>query len=193
MKSINAEYFTEDDLNQLGIKRVGLNVKISKNCTIVGLENISIGSNVRIDSNCVITATHGQIVLGNYIHIGAQCAILADAGFIMDDFSGLSHGVKVFTGCDDFSGEFLFNPMVPEKLTNVKRAPVALNQYALIGAGSVILPGVVISEGVAVGALSLVSKSLKSWAIYSGVPARRIRERKKDMIELSNQLKGELK
>ena len=49
----------------------------------------------------------------------------------------------------------------------------------MIGANSVVLPGVVIPEGVVVGAMSLVLQDtvLKPWTIYAGSPVRALRAR----------------
>lgn len=60
-----------------------------------------------------------------------------------------------------------------------------------MGSGSVILLGITIEEDVAVGALSLVNRNCQPFGIYSGVPARRIKERKTDLLELAKQLMQE--
>lgn len=88
MICLNADYYDENDLRNIGIKKVGAYVRIAKTCTIVGLDNIEIGNNVRIDANCVLTATNPErpMVIGNYIHIGSNCTILGNAGFEMKDF-----------------------------------------------------------------------------------------------------------
>jgi len=41
-----------------------------------------------------------------------------------------------------------------------------------------------IAEGCAVGAMSLVNRTTKAWGVYVGNPARRVKERKKDLLEL---------
>ena len=79
------------------------------------------------------------------------------------------------------------NPMVPDTYTNIQIADVRLCRHAIIGSGSVILPGVTIGEGVAVGALSLVKQDCKPFGLYTGVPARRTKERKTDLLELARQ------
>jgi len=54
------------------------------------------------------------------------------------------------------------------------------------------MPGVNIGEGCSVGAMSLVNKSIEPWGIYFGVPARRIKERKKNILELERQFLAEI-
>ena len=90
------------------------------------------------------------------------------------------------------SGSALTNPTVPAKYTNVVHADVSIGRHVIIGAGSVVLPGSTLEEGVAVGALSLVSKRCAAFGIYSGVPVRRIKERKKDLLELEKAFSFEL-
>ena len=66
----------------------------------------------------------------------------------------------------------------------MKSAPVFLKEHAIIGTGTVILPGVTIGKGSSVGALSFVSISLDEWGIYFGIPVRKINIRSKKILEL---------
>lgn len=182
-------YYSEADLAPLGFRSIGRNVQIARNCTIIGLENISFGDNVRIDGYCTITAAgHGSLDMGSYVHIAAYCLLSAADGITMRDFSGLSQGVRIYSRTDDYSGAVLTNPTVPTKYTGIARGAVVLAKHVIIGSGSVILPGVVAGEGAAVGALSLVTRNLDPWTLYAGSPARRLRERKRDLLALEADL-----
>ena len=186
-------YYTDKELKNADFKSIGKNVSISKNCTIIGLSNISIGNNVRIDGYCTIIAT-GELNIGSYVHIGAYCALFAKYGITIKDFCGLSQGVKIYTGSDDYGGEYLTNPTIPAKYTsNKNRGKVILNKHVLIGSGSVILPNVTIGKGSSVGALSLVSMSLDKWGVYFGSPVKKIKNRSKKLLELEKQLYQKLK
>lgn len=186
-------HYTEDDLAGEGFRALGHNVRIARNCTIVGAENISIGDNVRIDGYCtLIAAGAGRIDLGSFIHIGGYCALLAAEGITMDDFSGLSWGVQIYTRSDDFSGRSMTNPTVPTRYTGAKGGAVSLGRHVIIGAGCVVLPALTVGEGVAVGALSLVAGSLDEWGIYSGIPARHIKERSRQLLDLERSFLEEL-
>jgi acetyltransferase-like isoleucine patch superfamily enzyme len=59
--------------------------------------------------------------------------------------------------------------------TNVKRAPVKINDKAWIGFNAIILKGVNIGEGAVVGAGSVVTKDVPPYAIVAGNPAKVIR------------------
>lgn len=182
-------YYTENELIDAGFKSIGKNVCIAKNCTIVGLPNISIGDNVRIDGYCsIIASSSGKVTLGSYIHIGSYCLLSGGAGISMADFSGLSQGVKIYSKTDDYSGHHLTNPTIPEQYTGVSQGKVTLEKHVIIGSGSVILPAVTIAEGSSVGALSLVSKDLESWGVYFGAPARRLKRRSKNLLKLERDL-----
>lgn len=180
-------YWNSDDLRAFGFKSVGENCRIATNCSVHGVENMTLGDNVRIDGFCTIVAVRGSVTLGSYIHIGGYCHLSAAADFVMEDFSGLSQGSRVYTATDDYSGNGMTNPMVPEEYTNTKIAPVRLGKHVIIGSGTVILPGCDVGEGSSVGALSLVTKTLPEWGVYAGTPARRVGGRSRNLLDLEKQ------
>ena len=186
-------YYHDEELRTFGFKSIGKNVKIAKNCTIVGLSNISIGDNVIIDSFCSIIANGGSLKLGSFVHIGGFSHILANGGVEMKDFSGLSQGVKIYSKNDDYSGQFLTNSTIPEKYKNSKSGKVTINEHVIIGAGSIILPNVTIDVGVSVGALSLVSTNLESWHLYFGNPLRKLGKKSNDLLLKKEEFLKELK
>ena len=177
-------FYTKEQLNNIGFKSIGDNVLISTQTTIYGAERISIGNHVRIDDFCVISAGEGGIYLGNNIHIAVYCSIIGKGEVIMEDFSGLSSKVALYSSNDDYSGNFLTNPMVPSEYTNVTSGKVHLKKHVIVGAGSVILPNITLEEGVAIGSLSLVNKSIPEYMIAVGNPAKPIKPRKRELIQL---------
>lgn len=182
---LGGRFYTEDELTSAGFSRVGRNVKIHNRCSIYCPENISIGDNVRIDDFAVLIAT-GPVSLGNFTHIPNFCFIGANAGFEMQDFATLAPGVHIYTSSDDYSGEALTNAVVPKQFTGGTRSSVVLERHVIIGASSVVLPGVTIGEGSSVGALSLVKTDLEPWGIYCGCPVRRLRGRSKGLLALAS-------
>lgn len=176
-------YYQADELRKMGFKSVGKNVQIAKNCTIIGLENISMGDNVRIDDGVTIACARGYLKIGSYVHIAGNSHLACAGGITFSDFSGASQGVRIYSGSDDYSGKYLNNSTIPKEFRNVSIKPIVFGRYVIIGSGSVVLPGVIIAEGSCVGALSLVTKSLESWGVYFGVPAKKIKRRKNDLLE----------
>ena len=49
----------------------------------------------------------------------------------------------------------------------------------LIGSGSTLLPGVKLSTGVAIGAMSLVNKSCPAFGVYFGTPIKFLKKKYK--------------
>ena len=175
-------FYSKEEVMALGFKHCGENVLISRKASIYAPSDISIGENVRIDDFCILS---GNITLGNYIHIGAYSALFGGTkGISMMDFSGLSSRCVIYAETDDYSGGFLTNPTVPDEFRRVSGGPVILQKHVIIGSGTCILPDVVLAEGAAVGSMSLVNKSLDEWGIYAGIPCKRRKERRKDLIKL---------
>lgn len=184
-------FYSEEELKGLGLKSYGENVLISRNAILYTPEKLEIGSNVRIDD---FTTISGNVKIGSFIHIAQFCGLYGgDAGIEMKDFSGLSSRVVIYATSNDYSGNSLTNPMVPDKYkTTDKNAPVVLGKHVIVGCVSVILPGVEIGDGCSVGAMSLCNKPMEAWGIYAGVPAKRIKERSKKLLELEEQLRNDL-
>lgn len=181
-------FLTEKQLNEMGFAALGHNVQISDKASIYGAHRIKIGNNVRIDDFCVLSAGDGGIEIGNYVHI-AVFALLIGAGKItVSDFAGVSSRVAIYSSNDDYSGLFLTNPTVPVEYTNVTHADVYLGKHVIIGSGSVVLPGVILHEGVAVGALSMITKDCEAFGVYIGAPAKKIKNRKRELLMLEEKL-----
>lgn len=182
---MKTNFYSEEELKEIGLKAYGKNVLISRNATIYGADKINIGDNVRIDDFCILS---GNISLGSYIHIAAYCGLFGgEAGIIMEDYTAISSRCAVYAASDDYSGAALTNPMLPDKFRNVIEGAVTIKKHSIIGTGSSILPNVTIGEGCSVGSMSLVSKSIDAWGIYVGIPCKRIKERKKDLLELEKE------
>lgn len=175
---------TPQQIQAMGFAAVGTNVQISDKASFYGVSRISLGSNVRIDDFCVLSAGAGGIDIGNHIHIAVYTALIGAANIKLEDFCNLSSRVSIYSSSDDYSGGSLTNPTVPDEYKQVQHAPVHLGKHVIVGSGAVILPGITLDEGVAVGALSLVIKNCTAFGIYAGNPARRIKERKRDLLEL---------
>ncbi len=175
-------YLTEKQLSAMGFKSVGKDVKISDRASIYNPEQMDIGDYSRIDDFCVVS---GRIKIGRNVHITPQCLLAGGTpGLLIEDFATLAYGVKVFTQSDDYSGATMTNSTIPKQYKNELMSPVKIRRHSIIGAGSIIMPGVEIAEGNSVGANSLILKSTESWSIYVGSPARKIKNRKKDLLEL---------
>ncbi|WP_018122463.1 acyltransferase [Wohlfahrtiimonas chitiniclastica] len=184
-------YLTQIQLENMGFKSIGTNVLISDKASIYNADQIEIGNNSRIDDFCVVS---GKVIIGNNVHLAPFCLIAGGKeGILFEDFSGAAYQVQIFTQSDDYSGKTLTNPTIPLEYKLEIRKAVYIKKHVIIGAGSIILPGIVLETGCSVGAMSLVRKSTEPWGVYVGNPAKRLKDRKKDLLILEEQYLAELK
>lgn len=176
-------FYSKEELSKIGFKHIGDNVLISSKASFYGVSRISIGNNVRIDDFCVLSSGKGGILIGNYVHIAVFATLMGEGKITLEDFSGVSSKVSVYSSNDDYTGEFMTNPTVPSQYTGVMHADVTLCRHALVGSGSIILPGITLKEGAVVSALSLVNKDCEEYYIYKGNPAIKIVERSREFLK----------
>ena len=168
---------TRGQVRDLGLAAVGNDVQIDESAQIFGAKEVSIGSQVRIDCFTVITAGPASVTIGDHVHLGVGVCLFGTAGIEVADFASLSGRVAVYSTNDDFVNGHLSGPTVPAELRKVQAAPVIVGPHVIVGAGSVILPGVRLGRGAAVGALSLVKDDVVDGEIAAGVPARSVGRR----------------
>lgn len=180
-------FYSQNELESIGFKLLGQNVCISRKASIYNPGNIEIGDNSRIDDFCLLSASSKGIKIGRNVHIAAFSSIIGAEYIELGDYSGLSSRVSLYSSSDDYSGEYMTNPTVEKQYTNVNSKPVVLGKHVIVGSGSVILPGVYLEEGVAVGALSLINRSFSEFLIVAGNPARKINSRKRQLIQLESE------
>lgn len=181
-------FLSTQQLSELGFAALGSNVLISDKASIYGSERIYIGNNVRVDDFCVLSAGVGGIYIGDYIHIAVYSSLIGAGKITLENFCNISSKVSIYSSNDDYSGLFLTNPVVPAEYTNITQSDVVLGKHVIIGSGSIILPGVTLGEGVAIGSLSLVNKSCEAFGIYAGVPVSKIKNRDKKLLVLERKL-----
>lgn len=158
---------------------------ISRKASIYGAEYISIGSNVRIDDFCILS---GNITIGNNVHIAAYTALYGgNDGIVIEDYANLSSRVSVYSVNDDYSGETMTNPMIPEGYKNIESAAVHIGKHVIVGSTSIILPGIRLAEGSAFGSFSFINHDSEPWSVNAGIPFRKIKDRKRDVLKLEKQ------
>ena len=140
------------------------------------------------DDFCILSAGKGGINIGNYVHIACYSSIIGKGQVIMKDFSGLSSRVSVYSSSDKYNGEYMTNPCVPDHVTNTIHKDVMIGKHVVVGSGSIVLPGVKLADGCAVGAMSLVNKSEDDSYVLAGIPAKRISKRLNTIFELEKSI-----
>lgn len=180
-----------EQLQLVGFKHVGRDVRVSDKASFYGAARISIGDGSRIDDFCVLSAGEGGIEIGRWVHLAVSCSLIGRGRIHLADFCNLSSRVSIYSSNDDYSGATMTNPCVPAAYTGVTHGPVTLERHVIVGAGSVVLPNVTLAQGAAVGALALVTRDCQAFTIYGGVPAAALKERRRDLLELERRFLAE--
>lgn len=173
-------WYSDEELESLGLKKFGKNVLISKDSRIFNPSKLSVGDNVRIDALTLLT---GEIQIGKYCHIPPFCSLGGGNKITAGNFVTFSTHIAVFTANADYvNGSSLTNPTIPKEFRKRESGPVDIHDHVLMGSHSVILPNSVLKEGTVFGACSLIKGVYDDWRLYAGVPAKFVKERPREKI-----------
>lgn len=134
----------------------GVGCRIEAYPLVKGTKALKIGNNLRVNDYLHITAT-GGVTIGDNV-------LIASRVFITDVFHGSY-------SCDENDD----SPLIVPNDRKLCSKPVVIGSNCWIGEGVCILPGVIIGEGCIIGANSVVTKSINSYSIAVGVPAKVIK------------------
>jgi|TARA_B110000908_G_C10202033_1_gene425821 acetyltransferase-like isoleucine patch superfamily enzyme len=175
-------YLTQVALEALGFAWLGKNVKISDKASIYEPEKMEIGDNCRIDDFCVVS---GRIVMGRNVYIGPLTLLAGGtSGITLKDFATLAYHVQVFSQSDDYSGATMTNPTIPALYKTQIKKPVCIGRHSIVGSGGIVGPGVSLAEGTSVGAGAVVLFPTEPWSIYVGTPAKKLRDRSRQLLQI---------
>jgi galactoside O-acetyltransferase len=162
---------------------VGENVMIHPTVQVFGAASISIGSHTRIDAFGILSAGTEPVHIGNHVHIAAGVYLFgSSAPVVLENFVGLSAGVRIYTASDDYRDGWLTGPTVPLDLRRLSAGRVRFGKHAIVGAGTVVLPGVDVGFGASVGALSVVRRDVGEGEIVAGNPVQTLGKRNLDRL-----------
>lgn len=185
-------FYTIEELTQIGFAFLGTNddckmdIRVSRKASIYSPEKVTLGNHVRIDDFCILS---GHIEIGNYVHIAAYTALYGGKeGIYISDFANLSSRICVYSVSDDYSGKTMTNPMVPDEFKDVESRPVYIGKHVIIGSTSIVLPGVNVAEGSSFGSFSFINSDSEPWSINVGIPARKIKNRSRNVIKLERDM-----
>lgn len=157
----------------------GENVFIGHGCVFPTPHKIFLDSNVRIDPFCLITC---ELHVGAYSQIMAHSVISGgispkgtETPHIVKLHGGnfIGYGSKLFTASEDYSGEY---GMIGDQWfeNKIHRESIEFAFYAGVASDVIVMPGVKLPEGCAIGAKSFVysDKFLDPWCLFYGNPLK---------------------
>ncbi len=109
--------------------------------------------------------------VGRGVFINFGCTFLDQGGITIEDGVFIAPDVKILT-----EG----HPEEPTLRRTLVTKPVHVGRNVWIGAGATILPGVSIGENAIIAAGAVVTKDVAANMIVGGVPARELREIRRD-------------
>lgn len=144
---------------------------------------ISIGSHVAIDFGFFITTGAS---IGDYIHIGPYVSAIggAKAFLELENLCSVAAGVRFICLGDEHLGKGIVGALIPKEYQDHRiGGKIVVEKFAALGTNSIVMPGLIVSEGSVVGANSLLRENTEPWTIYAGSPAKPIGKRQKNIIK----------
>jgi galactoside O-acetyltransferase len=160
---------------------IGANVMLYPLAKILSPDVVSIGDNVIIDDFVLIDGGSAAEI-GSYVHIACFTSVTGGGRFVMKDFTTISSGCRILTGAGEVTAPAVRDSSPPEVSGDADRSFVILEKHSILGANVVVLPGVTVGEGAAVGAGSLVVTDVEPWTVNVGSPSRPIKARPSEKI-----------
>ncbi|MFL2693706.1 MAG: acyltransferase [Gammaproteobacteria bacterium] len=180
-----SEYFSREELIDMGFTEVGEDVKVSKLCSLYSISG-SIGTGSRIDD---FTILKGSFKIGKKVHICSHSSLSAVGGVIeIGDLSGIGVNNIFYTTSDDMLQTALCGPLVNQKNVKHKSGPIKIGKGSALGGRVTIMPGTEIGDFSAFGVSSVLTGTYKEASVYMNINGRLKRVGSRDlskMIELA--------
>ena len=179
-------------------KSCGQNVVIDQNVYIEHPELIDVGDNVHFYPNCFIQGKGGRFVIandvdffpgtyistgderslieiGHHTHFAPYCVLYGWGGLRIGPYCNIAaHCVFATIGHDP-----LMRGDKPMAIPPYVAGPITLVEDVWLGANVTITANVTVAKGCIIGANAVLTKSTEPYGLYVGIPARRVRDRKK--------------
>lgn len=131
---------------------------------LLRLFGASVGRHVHIHASVKIWAPW-NLVIGNFVGIGEGANLYCMDKISIGDFAVISQGAHLCCGSHDFNAPNF----------QLITAPVIVGRRAWVCAEAFVGMGVVIDDGVVLGARSVLMKSISEpWTVWAGMPAKKI-------------------
>lgn len=156
------------------LQNLGQGAIIGKTVRIRRPTEVSIGDGTIIDD---FTYISGSAEIGAYCHISSNTVISGGKGHLkMGNYVGIGAGCSIHLFSSDFIKVSLDLPSVlPQFRFGGGGGMIEINDFVLLGAHTVVLPGVILPEGFATAAGTIVRKRhYEPWTLYGGYDCQKL-------------------
>ena len=146
-------------------------------------ELVRIGEYTIIDD---FTYISGGFEIGRYGHVAPNVSLIGARGTIRaGDFVGIAAGSCIYASSSDYLNASLDLPSVPAEFQfGGSTEDVLFSDHVLLGSHTVVLPGVVLPEGMATAAHTVLRKrDYEPWTLYAGWEAQPIARRRHGRLD----------
>lgn len=144
------------------------------------INHYHMGKHCQVQYGVTFIAEHlheGKLIIGDHILFGREIDIDFTGDLTIGNGVSLAEGCKLLTHDHDFFGLFDDSELIPNATHRAHNTPLIIKDNVLIGARSIIMPGVTeIGENAIISAGSIVTKSVPANCVVAGNPAQVIRK-----------------
>lgn len=147
--------------------RCGNNVTVPQYCSFSGIDHIFVGSDVSFGEHTTILTTKANVYLENHIMFGPGVTIVSG-----------NHRINVL-------GKYM-SEIADSMKEDTDDQDICIKNDVWIGCNAVILKGVTIGECAVIAAGSIVSKDVPPYAVVGGSPARVLKYRFSEAVQMEH-------
>jgi acetyltransferase-like isoleucine patch superfamily enzyme len=139
--------------------------------TFARLFKMQIGKSVALHHHLRFFSTRGNFNIGNHSTVNPYCFLDNRQSITIGENVSISHNTKIYT-----LGHDINDPLFCDQ-----GKPVIIEDYAVVFANVMIMPGVRIGKGAVVLPGSVVTKDVRDYTVVGGNPAKFIKIRSKNL------------
>lgn len=161
---------------------LGQDTIIDQYVEIWGGKSVSIGSRCHVDTSVRLAAgeqrhgQHGFIRVGNFVHLGPGVHIAGRGGVTIRNFVGVMANAHIYSATgviekpSDPGQLICMSHMAPPDQQHVFEGPIVIEDYAMLGMSSRIMPRVRVGRGAIVHSNCEVARDVPPFANFGGLP-----------------------
>lgn len=165
-------YLSDEEVGQLGLGVAGRGARISRYALVLAPDRISIAEDSVVEAFVTLSPSSAGLRIGRGVRLREYASILGQELVEIADDVDVGMRCSIFSSNDDYSGATLLTPTVPDRFRGSVNGPIRIGRGAILGEGSIVLPGIRIGESATVAPFSLVTHDVPAGALVAGIPSK---------------------